>query len=115
MLHLLSAVTLLAALQVPPSTPSPVAAAAAPAPVQVAAAATPIQPALPALPANGANVPPSAALPAKVAAEKVRRRFDHPAEAQEFFLRKRLPPGETVLPMERYFAAGGGGAATAPH
>jgi hypothetical protein len=105
MLHLLSAVTLLAALQVPPSTPSPVAAAAAPAPVQVAAAATPIQPALPALPANGANVPPSAALPAKVAAEKVRRRFDHPAEAQEFFLRKRLPPGETVLPMERYFAA----------
>ncbi|HXO43004.1 MAG TPA: hypothetical protein VN999_16255, partial [Thermoanaerobaculia bacterium] len=101
MLHLLSAVTLLAALQGPPITPSPVPAVAAPAPVQAAAAATPVQPAKPAASA----AVPAAGLPAKVAAEKVRRRFDHPAEAQEFFLRKRLPQGQTVLPMERYFAA----------
>jgi hypothetical protein len=101
MLHLLSAVTLFAALQAPPSTPSPVPVVAAPAPAQAAAAATPAQPALPAK----AAAAPAADLPAKVAAEKVRRRFDHPAEAQEFFLRKRLPPGQTVLPLERYFAA----------
>src|ERR1700732_806078 len=50
MLHLLSAVTLLAALQGPPSTPPPVPAAA-PAPVQAAAAAAPIQSAQAALPA----------------------------------------------------------------
>jgi photosystem II stability/assembly factor-like uncharacterized protein len=34
-----------------------------------------------------------------------RRPFDHPAEAQAFFLSKRVPPGETVLPVERYFQA----------
>jgi len=101
MLHLLSAVSLLAALQGPPSTPPPAAATAAPAPVQAAAVTAPAQPALPAKAVNA----PSADLPAKVAAEKVRHRFDHPAEAQEFFLRKRLPAGETVLPMERYLAA----------
>jgi len=119
MLHLISALSLLAALHGPVGNPStvPATAAAAPAPVEAAAAATPAQlPALPALaaktalpataalPAKAVTVP-SAGLPAKVAAERARRRFDHPAEAQEFFLRKRLPPGETALPMERYFAA----------
>src|SRR5271168_2342984 len=34
-----------------------------------------------------------------------RRPFNHPAEAQAFFLSKRVPPGETVLPVERYFQA----------
>jgi hypothetical protein len=34
-----------------------------------------------------------------------KRRFDEPAEAQEFFLHQRLPAGEKRLPIERYFAA----------
>src|SRR5437868_12227854 len=46
-----------------------------------------------------------AALEARIAAAKVRRPFDHPGEAQEFFLRQRLPPGETSLTMDRYFQA----------
>jgi hypothetical protein len=33
------------------------------------------------------------------------RPYDQPDEAQRFFGRKRLPPGETVLPVERYLEA----------
>src|SRR5690349_18532071 len=32
-------------------------------------------------------------------------RFDQPREALEFYLQKRLPKGEKVLPIERYFQA----------
>src|ERR1044072_5324072 len=32
-------------------------------------------------------------------------RFDQPREALEYYLQKRLPKGEKVLPVERYFAA----------
>ena len=33
------------------------------------------------------------------------RPYDQPAEAQEFFAVKRLPPGQSVLPVERYLSA----------
>jgi photosystem II stability/assembly factor-like uncharacterized protein len=99
MLHLLSALTLFAALNAPlanpattPTATSPATPASAPAPAPAPATAAPATPA-------------GHALPAKVAAEKVRHRFDHPAEAQEFFLKKRLPAGEKSLSMDRYFAA----------
>jgi photosystem II stability/assembly factor-like uncharacterized protein len=105
MVHLLSALTLLAALNGPQGNPSTVPAAMPAAPAQAAVAATPaVSPAVAPVTAKTTSAA-SPALPAKVAAEKVRRRFDHPAEAQEFFLRKRLPAGQAVLPMERYFAA----------
>jgi photosystem II stability/assembly factor-like uncharacterized protein len=90
MFHLLSAFTVLAARNAPPATPATTPA--------TAAAATATAPAA-AAPAAGH------ALPAKGLVEKVRHRFDHPAEAQEFFLKKRLPAGQTALSMERYFAA----------
>src|SRR5262245_33503671 len=32
-------------------------------------------------------------------------RFDQPREAMEWYLQKRLPKGEKVLPVERYFQA----------
>jgi hypothetical protein len=33
------------------------------------------------------------------------RPYDQPDEAQRFFARKRLPPGESLLPVERYLEA----------
>ncbi|HVR07230.1 MAG TPA: hypothetical protein VMW75_04225 [Thermoanaerobaculia bacterium] len=115
MYHLLSALTVFAALNAPPATPATTPAAASQ-PAATAAAATAATPAVTS-PSPAAAAAPKAsstvaatpatghALPAKVAAEKVRHRFDHPAEAQEFFLKKRLPPGQTTLSMERYFQA----------
>jgi sugar lactone lactonase YvrE len=37
--------------------------------------------------------------------EREGERFDQPAEAAEFFWKKRVPVGETELPVERYFVA----------
>lgn len=101
MSHLLYAVTMLAALNVPPANPALIPNAAPPS-AQAAAAPAPT---LAATVASQASAAALGGLPAKVAAEKTRRRFDHPAEAQEFFMQKRLPAGATVLPMERYLAA----------
>lgn len=36
---------------------------------------------------------------------KAENAFDSPDEAQRYFLEKRLPHGETILPVERYVAA----------
>jgi hypothetical protein len=57
-------------------------------------------------PSSAAAKPPQSSPTAQVAVEPAAQRpFDHPAEAQEFYLRKRLPLGETRLPVESYFAA----------
>ncbi|MCS6816322.1 MAG: hypothetical protein NZ746_02955, partial [Blastocatellia bacterium] len=32
-------------------------------------------------------------------------RYDRPSEAQQFYARKRLPPGMTALPVEKYLEA----------
>lgn len=49
-------------------------------------------------------VHPNAHRPPAIEAEDLRR-FDQPAEAQAFFVQKRVGAGETSLPFERYLAA----------
>ncbi|HLX09158.1 MAG TPA: hypothetical protein VKY89_15000 [Thermoanaerobaculia bacterium] len=98
MVHLLSALSLLAAMNVPATVPAAVPAASAPAAADAPASAVAAAAAKPLSSLKPATIPP------KVKAVQ-RHPFDQPAEAQEFFLRKRLPPGETSLDMERYAAA----------
>lgn len=91
MLEPFSAVVLLAAsLSARPAAPS--TAATTPARTTSAAFA--------ALPGN----PSHPTRPPAFDAERARR-DDQPAEAERFFLQKRLPAGETRLPIDRYFAA----------
>src|SRR4051794_6314874 len=37
--------------------------------------------------------------------EKERESYDQPDEAAEFFRRRRIPPGESEIPIERYLTA----------
>ncbi len=82
-MKMLSAVALLLSCGLQPALQP---AAAQPLPGAAPAAAKPHRPP----PATTAGMP------------EHRRPFDHPAEAEAFFVRKRVPPGETVLPVERY-------------
>jgi len=104
MFQLLTVLTLVAAIPANPAPATTSAATAPTAPTVSAAPAAPSPAAAPAASAPTASAVTTTANPARVKPERLHR-FDHPAEAQEFFLRKRLPPGETALPLERYQAA----------